>query len=123
MSNKNQTQKVERFFEEMKETFTTKNKDYATDEDMLANFRQAAKDLGLPMRQVWAVYAAKHWQAIIKWCREGQVDSEPIRGRLIDIANYAVLGALIDEVEDCPITHDEEKPSLDDRLINAAREG
>ncbi len=76
----------------------TKGKDYAGDEDALGNFKAAALQLGIEPEQVWAVYAHKHWSAIMSFCRAGQVESEPIEGRLHDIIVYSLL--LLGLIED-----------------------
>jgi hypothetical protein len=72
-----------------------KGADYAKESDRLANFRQASEQLGLPMRQVWAVYFWKHVCAVLNHARRGKVESEPIEGRLQDLINYACLYAMI----------------------------
>lgn len=76
-----------------------KNADYSQNEqkgDRIAAFRRIARDIDLPMRKVWAVFAQKHWGAIMRFCKEGRVESEPIDGRINDLINYAVLmGAIV----------------------------
>jgi hypothetical protein len=69
----------------------TKGHDYAGDEDALDNFKRNALSLGLTPEQVWAVYAAKHWDAIMTYVREGAVQSEPVEGRLLDVILYCHL--------------------------------
>ena len=60
-------------------------------DDALSNFKDAAYRLGLTPEQVWSVYADKHWQAIMTFCGKGQVESEPIEGRLRDVILYSFL--------------------------------
>lgn len=78
-----------------------KNADYSQNEqvgDRIAAFRRIARDVDLPMRKVWAVFAQKHWGAIMRFCKEGRVESEPIDGRINDLINYAVLfGPIVEE--------------------------
>lgn len=80
-----------------------KGGEYAGDVDRLANFRRNADALGLTMEQIWAVYAAKHWDAIMQYVRDqatGKVRErmEPISGRLDDLIVYAILmKAMVDE--------------------------
>lgn len=69
----------------------TKGHDYAGDEDALSNFKEAAARLGIEKEKVWAVYADKHWQAVMTFCSQGQVESEPIEGRLLDVILYCQL--------------------------------
>jgi hypothetical protein len=75
-----------------------KGKDYAGDEDALANFKAAARDLGLTPFQVWSVYHHKHQSAIDSFIREGKVESEPIEGRIHDAILYLFL--LLGLIED-----------------------
>jgi hypothetical protein len=78
-----------------------KNADYSQNEqkgDRIAAFRRIARDIELPMRKVWAVFAQKHWGAIMRFIKDGRVESEPIDGRINDLINYAVLlGAIVDD--------------------------
>lgn len=69
----------------------TKGKDYAGEEDALSNFKIAAEQLGVTPVQVWAVYAHKHWSAIMSYAKEGDVASEPIVGRVHDLIVYGFL--------------------------------
>jgi hypothetical protein len=82
----------------MKVTYTnlldlnnTKGSDYAGDEDALANFKEQAASLGLTPEAVWGVYAGKHWSAIMTFIRKGEVQSEPIEGRIDDLLLYLLL--------------------------------
>ena len=79
---------------------TTKGRDYAGgDEDALANFKAAAEQLGVSPYTIWAVYAHKHWSAVMSFVRAGgQVESEPIEGRLHDVILYCFL--LLGLIED-----------------------
>lgn len=78
-------------FDRILELNTTKGNDYAGNEDALANFKNAAVRLGLTPEQVWGVYADKHWSAIMTYCKDGQVESEPIEGRIRDAVLYLLL--------------------------------
>ena len=95
----------EKFVRLMEETFAdalnlnrTKGKDYAGDDDALSNFKAAADRLGVTPEQVWAVYADKHWSAIMAYCSEGKLESEPIESRVKDVIVYCVL--LLGLIED-----------------------
>jgi hypothetical protein len=80
-----------------------KNADYSQGEqkgDRIAAFRRIARDINITMPQAWAVFCQKHWGAVMKYVKEGTVESEPIGGRINDIINYMVLlGAIIDDME------------------------
>jgi hypothetical protein len=80
-----------------------KGGEYAGDVDRLANFRRNAANLDVPMETVWAVYAAKHWDAINQYVKDvasGKVRprSEGISGRADDLIVYLILfKAMCDE--------------------------
>lgn len=77
---------------------TTKGADYSEGDDRLANFKEGASRLGLPIMKVWGTYFLKHIAAIEAYIRRGDVKSEPIEGRFADAINYLVLGrAIIEE--------------------------
>lgn len=73
-----------------------KGGEYAGDGDRLANFRRNAAALDLTMEQVWAVYTAKHWDAIIQYVKDtaagvSRPRTESISARLDDLIVYAIL--------------------------------
>lgn len=73
-----------------------KGGEYAGDVDRLANFRRNATSLGLSMEQVWAVYAAKHWDAVQQYVKDiatntDRVRLEGIEGRADDLIVYLIL--------------------------------
>lgn len=78
-------------FNELLNINDTKGMDYAGEDDALANFKEAAMELGLTPEQVWSVFAGKHWRAIMTYVREGDVASEPIEGRIHDLIMYGFL--------------------------------
>lgn len=93
----------QRYTEVFNETFAKvaelsklKGGEYAGDNDRLANFRRNGVALGLPLEAVWAVYAAKHWDAILQSvndtiaCRNRE-RMEPLEGRVNDLITYLVL--------------------------------
>lgn len=92
-----------------------KGGEYAGDKDRLANFRRNAEALGLSMETVWAVYAAKHWDAIMQYVKDtathtNRVRSEPIEGRIDDLIVYLLLfKAIIREGQKVEFTHLEQK--------------
>jgi hypothetical protein len=75
-----------------------KGHDYAGDQDALSNFKTAARMLGLTPEQVWGVYFHKHHSAVMTFLKEGQVESEPIEGRIHDCILYLFL--LLGLIED-----------------------
>lgn len=85
------------------ELSTHKGGEYAGDDDRLENFRRNAKTLGLQPEQVWAVYCAKHWDAIMQFVKDLNTGKErrrlePLDGRVDDIIVYMLLfKAMLDE--------------------------
>lgn len=78
-------------YQSIREINATKGRDYAGEADALDNFKRHAASLDLRPEQIWAVYASKHWDAVMTFCRRGQVESEPIEGRLLDVILYSFL--------------------------------
>lgn len=78
-------------FDVIKGLNETKGNDYAGHEDVLANFKRQAQNLGLTKEQVLAVYLNKHFDAINTYCKDGSVKSEPIEGRIHDAIVYLLL--------------------------------
>lgn len=81
-----------------------KGGEYAGDEDALGNFKVIGGMSGKTPLDVWFVYMAKHFLSIASYVESPRPDSElsePIYGRLLDLANYCALGAaLIEEDKD-----------------------
>lgn len=82
-----------------------KGREYAGSADRLANFRRNAALTGVEPLTILHVYMAKHWDSFSTFVRDtqsGEVPelSEPIRGRLYDLINYAVLAIAL--IEDKP---------------------
>ncbi len=87
-------------FMECIDLIKVKNADYSQGEqkgDRIAAFRRIARDINITMEQAWAVFCQKHWGAVMKYIKQGTVESEPIEGRISDIINYMVLLAAIIE--------------------------
>lgn len=82
-------------------TMRSKNADYSQNEhkgDRIAAFRRISRDVNIPMTKVWAVFCQKHWGAIMRFIKDGHVESEPIDGRINDMINYlALLGPIIQD--------------------------
>lgn len=83
---------ADEFFKDAWTVLFQKNADYARTDDALDNFKSAARMLGMEPRQVWAVYFHKHVSALFRWARDGEVSSEDLRGRFMDVVNYSALG-------------------------------
>jgi hypothetical protein len=85
------------------EVSNVKGADYTQkSDDALKNFKGAGRDLGLSPYQILGVYMKKHQDAINSFIKnEGQLESEPIKERIIDNINYLCLlwGLICEEQE------------------------
>lgn len=81
----------------------SKGADYTRhEEDRLSNFKRTAAGIGLTPLQVWAVFANKHWDAIMAYIKTGKAESEAIDGRFDDVHNYLyLLEGLLKEKDVC----------------------
>lgn len=91
-------------FYNIRSLLNVKGGEYAPGVDRLANFKDNAKALELNPKQVWAVYAGKHWDAIKNFIvdeSQGRIRmrSEAIEGRIDDLIVYLLLlkGLLVDK--------------------------
>ena len=91
MNNKDFDELLETTVIKMKALLSTKGADYASGEDRLSNFKQAANHFGVSPFVVWGIYKNKHTDAINRFCKDGHVESEPIEMRIIDEINYDIL--------------------------------
>lgn len=87
---------VEPTLKRMEELGRVKGSEYAGDTDRLANFKRNAEALGLQPLQVWAVYAAKHWDSVMQFIQDtgkgvDRPRSESISGRADDLLVYFML--------------------------------
>lgn len=90
------SQLMENTFQQLRDLSILKGGEYSGDTDRLANFRRNAAALGLDYRQIWAVYSAKHWDAIIQYVKdlaEGKQRRrlEGLEGRCDDLIVYLLL--------------------------------
>ena len=94
---------IEDTFDEVRHLAKAKGGEYSGDQDRLLNFRRNGAALDLPMETIWAVYSAKHWDAIqqyVKDLRENKTRErlEPITGRIRDLIVYLLLlEAMVEE--------------------------
>ena len=74
------------------ELLQRKGHDYTrANPDRLYNFKHTGESIGVDPLKVWAVYAGKHWDAVMTFVKTGKVESEAIVGRLDDLHNYLYL--------------------------------
>jgi hypothetical protein len=87
------------------EVLRVKGNDYTLGQaelDRLHNFRTAAEFAGITLEQAWLIYAYKHFSAVARYCKDGKVDSEGIKGRIVDLINYCLLLAKAVAESDLP---------------------
>ncbi len=69
----------------------TKGADYAPLDDALNEFTTTADRMGLRPEQVWGVHFGKQSAAVMRFCRDGVLDSETLESRITDIIAYAAI--------------------------------
>ena len=65
---------------------------YAGDGDVLMNFKQVARETGIPMSKVWEVYFCKALNALRAVVEGGEGGGESRIERAVDALNYVRLG-------------------------------
>ncbi len=97
-----QQEKAFKDFRELCASITsTKNKDYCPDGIAFEEIKETAEEVGIKPSQALWVHFKKHFSAVKSYMQRGHVESEPIQGRLVDMANYcALLHMLIIEEEE-----------------------
>jgi hypothetical protein len=100
MNNEEYSRHVGQFTAEMQVVTVSKNLDYsAGSDDTLSSFYRVAEAAGVTPVQAWLVFLMKHVCAVERYVKTGQLCSESIHSRLIDLANYAMLGdALVEDL-------------------------
>lgn len=94
------TQRAWEFFDDCIKIQEVKGKDYTTDGDAYKDIRDEAKAMDVTPDKVLWMAMNKHWKAVRKYCKDGQVESEPIKERLKDLANYVSLLAVYIETKE-----------------------
>ena len=92
---------VAEFLEEMRAVTCAKNADYSAGTgDAMNDYKSASLRCGVTPVQAWAVLLMKHVHAVERYVKTGELSSESIHSRLVDLANYAMLGdALAKDLE------------------------
>lgn len=89
---------IEGEFDKIRAVRETKGREYAGEEDTLADFKEVAAEAGITPLQCWLTYVKKHQRAIDTFIREGSVKSESIESRIMDVVVYHLL--LLGLIED-----------------------
>jgi hypothetical protein len=92
---------VEAFQAEQRKIMSDKGTSYsgakdASQGDRLANFKRVADRVGVSPMQVWLIYFLKHVDSVCTFVKTGH-ESEGLRSRALDIANYAMLGVALND--------------------------
>lgn len=79
----------------------SKGREYAGNDDRLANFKRGAANVGVNPETVLFIYLSKHWDSISTFIKDLEKEkrfdavsnglSEPIQERLKDALNYILL--------------------------------
>jgi hypothetical protein len=92
MKYKTRTRIYKEIWDFCKKTWDTKGKDYSG-EDVLSNFKVTAEKYGMTPEQVLCILMDKHYIAIQKYIKRGDLKGEPIEDKILDNINY--LGLLL----------------------------
>ena len=87
------------FFKSCEEVLETKGRDYTPDGIAFSDVIDTANDIGITPEKVLWIAMKKHISAVKSYVKYGRLESEPIKNRLIDIANYAALIAVLLETK------------------------
>ena len=95
-----QSQKFYKLLEEMKATHDAKRHDYASTEDVFANFR-TCEMAGIPAWKGCCVRIGDKFSRIMGFAKKEKlkVKDESIRDTLVDMANYALIALILYEEE------------------------
>lgn len=95
MNSQQREQIAKDLVEDCMNVMSSKGIEYSGKEDVLANFKNCAKALGLTPLQVLIVFMQKHYDSIISAVKANPdcpIDgSEPFDSRLIDLVNYVIM--------------------------------
>ena len=93
-----QSEKFYKLLEEMKATHDAKRHDYASTEDVFANFR-TCEQAGIPAWKGCCVRIGDKFSRIMGFAKKEKlkVKDESIKDTLIDMANYALIALILYE--------------------------
>ena len=94
----NQSERFYQLLEDMKKTHDAKRHDYASVEDVFANFR-TCEMAGIPAWKGVAVRISDKFSRIMGFARKErlEVKDESIKDTLVDMANYALIALILYE--------------------------
>lgn len=84
-----------------KELRFKKGRDYQrATQDILSNFKTGAEKLRITILQDFGVLFNKQTEAIFAYLATGELESEGIEGRMLDVINYTLLlNGIVHEIE------------------------
>ncbi len=89
---------TEKFFQGCLDIYSNKGADYNPTGVAFKDVRENAAAMGLTGEQVVGVFMSKHYVAVQSWIMDPKrKTSEPIKGRLMDLANYCAMLAVMSE--------------------------
>lgn len=88
-----QLRAVEQFYQDAAAVLDGKSRDYAPEGVPLLNLVDSCRKWGLQPVQVLGIAYQKQETALSRFVRDGVLDSDPVRSRLIDAVNYLALMA------------------------------
>ena len=96
----NQSERFFELLEDMKKTHNAKRHDYASVEDVFANFR-TCEMAGIPAWKGCCVRIGDKFSRIMGFAKKEKlkVKDESIRDTLVDMANYALIALILYEEE------------------------
>lgn len=78
-----------------------KNSDYATDQDPLSNFKQAAKGVGITPFQYCMARVYEKMARLEQIIKKGSANNEGMLESTIDIANLVIIAQILWEQDKC----------------------
>lgn len=93
MDAKTRDKYINHLFEEIRVLLDRKGKDYNTNDDVNGNFQVVADELGKKASKyfIWYVYFQKHLQALRSFIGKNKLESEGIKGRIMDLIGYLAI--------------------------------
>jgi hypothetical protein len=88
-----QLRAIEQFYQEATAVLDGKSRDYAPEGVPLLNVVDSCRKWGLQPLQVLGIAYQKQETALSRFVREGVLDTDSVRSRLIDAVNYLALMA------------------------------
>jgi hypothetical protein len=96
MNNQQRSELTAAFFTDAQALMTSKQEDYAHNDNAFNDFEVIASIVGITREQAALCLAAKHIVALARWASEGKMSCDSPQQRLHDVANYAAIMAAME---------------------------